>query len=63
MYLGMSLFLTGFALQVNVVGGIPLALLFALYLNAFQILPEERALSEKFGEEYREYSRRVRRWI
>lgn len=32
-------------------------------LTAFQILPEERALREKFGEPYEEYRRRVPRWI
>ena len=63
MYLGLLLFLFGFALQVNVVGGIPLMFLFVLYMNVFQILPEERALSQIFGEEYREYSKKVRRWI
>ena len=63
MYLGLLLFLFGFALQVNVVGGIPLLLLFVLYMNAFQILPEERAMLEVFGDEYQEYAENVRRWI
>ncbi len=63
MYLGMLLFLIGPALQFNPVGGIPMAFLFALYMNAFQIPPEESALSEIFGEEYREYAKKVRRWI
>lgn len=63
MYLGLLLFLLGFALQVNVAGGIPLSFLFALYINLFQIVPEERALAEKFGQEFREYAKNVRRWI
>lgn len=63
MYLGLLLFLFGFALQVNIVGGIPLLVLFVLYLNAFQILPEERAMLEVFGDEYRVYMKKVRRWI
>ena len=63
MYLGLLLFLIGFALQVNVVGGIPLLFLFALYINMFQIIPEERALTEKFVDEFQEYSKKVRRWI
>lgn len=63
MYLGLLLFLAGFSLQVNLVGGIPLLFLFVLYVNRFQILPEERALEEKFGQEFREYAENVRKWI
>ena len=63
MYLGMLLFLIGFALQVNIVGGIPLIFLFGLYINVFQILPEERAMLEIFGDEYQEYMKKVRKWI
>lgn len=63
MYLGLLLFLIGFSLQVNVVGGMPLLFLFAFYIHMFQIIPEERALAEKFGDEFQEYSKKVRRWI
>jgi protein-S-isoprenylcysteine O-methyltransferase Ste14 len=37
--------------------------LFAAYLNYFQIVPEERALEQLFGDEYRDYKKHVRRWI
>lgn len=63
MYLGLLLFLLGFALQVNIIGGVPLLILFVLYLNVFQILPEERAMLDVFGDEYRAYMKKVRRWI
>lgn len=36
---------------------------YMLYLNRFQIAPEERALLGLFGEEYRTYMARVRRWL
>jgi protein-S-isoprenylcysteine O-methyltransferase Ste14 len=36
---------------------------FVLYMNRFQIGPEERALERLFGEAFRRYSRSVRRWI
>ena len=45
----------------------PLALLFlpvvVLYINRFQIAPEERALSSLFGAEYESYKARVRKWL
>ncbi len=36
---------------------------FVLYINQFQIKPEERALSSLFGPEYVAYKGRVRRWL
>lgn len=36
---------------------------YMLYLNRFQIAPEERVLLGLFGEEYRAYMARVRRWL
>jgi len=36
---------------------------FVLYMNRFQILPEERALSAKFGKAYDSYQQGVRRWL
>jgi protein-S-isoprenylcysteine O-methyltransferase Ste14 len=37
--------------------------LFVLYLNRFQIGPEERALQARFGAEFEDYCRKVRRWL
>ena len=63
MYLGMLLVLTGWAVYLAA----PFALLapagFAAYITRFQIRPEEEILLEKFGEPYREYLGRVRRWL
>jgi protein-S-isoprenylcysteine O-methyltransferase Ste14 len=62
-YLGMLLGLVGWALLL----ASPLALIvsggFALYVDRFQIGPEERTLSTLFGREYREYVTHVRRWL
>ena len=37
--------------------------LFLLYMNAFQIEPEEQALRVKFGAAYDDYVNSVRRWL
>lgn len=63
MYLGMALCITACAIRLHS----PLALLgvvfFCFYITCFQIRPEERAIEALFGEQYREYCRRTRRWI
>ena len=63
MYLGLSVTLMGWAVFLSN----PLALLavplFMLYINRFQINPEERALSSLFGAEYVAYREKVRRWL
>ncbi|HOL37545.1 MAG TPA: isoprenylcysteine carboxylmethyltransferase family protein, partial [Rubrivivax sp.] len=38
-------------------------LAFGAYITRFQIRAEERALERVFGDEYRAYCRRVRRWL
>jgi protein-S-isoprenylcysteine O-methyltransferase Ste14 len=35
---------------------------FVAWMTRFQIRLEERALAERFGDDYRAYCRRVRRW-
>ncbi|HHG90958.1 MAG TPA: isoprenylcysteine carboxylmethyltransferase family protein [Devosia sp.] len=40
-----------------------LAFAFIPYINRFQIMPEERALQELFGEEFAAYKKKVRRWL
>jgi protein-S-isoprenylcysteine O-methyltransferase Ste14 len=36
---------------------------FVLYINRFQIAPEERTLTTRFGGAYSDYKRAVRRWL
>lgn len=63
MYLGFLLILIGLAiLTANLVAFLILPA-FALYMNQFQIKPEERALTSIFGDEFRAYCSSVRRWI
>jgi len=62
MYLGFLLMLTGWATaRANMLAFLALPA-FVLYMNQFQIKPEERVLMAIFGEQFRAYCRRVRRW-
>lgn len=63
MYVGFLLALTGWATFLS--HPLPFLLLpvFVAYMNRFQISPEERALSAKFGDEYDTYKQGVRRWL
>ena len=63
MYLGMLLFLLGTAIILNIIGGLIISILFIFYMNFFQIIPEEKALENLFGKNYRNYRKTVRRWV
>lgn len=54
--LALLIFLTSPLSIIGIIG-------FVLYINEFQIKPEEQALMKKFGREYTEYQLKVRRWI
>ncbi len=63
MYLGSALILAGWALHLGAWVAVLTVPFFVLYMNRFQIGPEERALSALFGADYDAYRARVRRWI
>ena len=63
MYLGLLLVLSGISTILNPIGGFFLIPLFILYLNVFQIIPEESAMADLFKDEFLEYKKNVRRWI
>ena len=63
MYLGLLLVLSGISTILNPIGGLFLIPLFILYLNLFQIIPEENAMINLFKDEFLEYKENVRRWI
>lgn len=63
MYLGLLLVLSGFSIILNPIGGLLFIPLFILYLNLFQIIPEENIMVDLFKDEFLEYRDNVRRWI
>jgi len=63
MYLSLTVMVaaSGVAMQHSAFVVFTLACL--VYLQRYQILPEERILEAKFGEEYLAYKNTTRRWI
>ena len=56
MLLGWALYLSHFLAFI-------LIPLFMMYITRFQIQPEERMMTQKFGQNYQAYLEKVRRWI
>ena len=63
MYLSLILLTTGAALAFDTLWPMLLLPFVVLLVRANVILPEERYLEAKFGQPYRDYKARVRRWI
>ena len=63
MYLGFLLGLTAYALKAGSLLSLVALPLFMGYMTRFQIIPEERALADLFGESFDSYLTQVRRWI
>lgn len=62
-YLGMLLGLAGFAVWLGALTALIVLPMFVMYMNQFQIKPEERSLQRNFGESFSQYMRNTRRWI
>lgn len=63
MYLSLVFLLIAMVLYLESLWSIIVVCLFVVYMNRFQIIPEERAMIKLFGNEYVDYMQRVRRWI
>jgi protein-S-isoprenylcysteine O-methyltransferase Ste14 len=63
MYLGMAFLYAGLALSFGVTWSLAFLPLVLLAVDRLAILREEHYLEAKFGEEYRRYKARVRRWL
>ena len=63
MYLSLLLYLFAWAAYLSNLLALLFVPMYVLYINEFQIKPEERVLSSLFGPEYAAYKERVRRWL
>jgi len=63
MYLGFLLLLAAWAVHTSNIMGLLILPAFVLYMNRFQIGPEERILRSKFGNSFADYEKSVRRWL
>jgi protein-S-isoprenylcysteine O-methyltransferase Ste14 len=63
MYLGFLLVLVGWAVFLSNALVFVFVPAFIFYMNRFQIEPEEKALADKFNEEFVDYRSQVRRWL
>jgi len=63
MYVGLWLILNAVAFFLNALTPFVVIIFFLLYIENFQVKPEEEALNQLFGERYEEYKKKVRRWL
>lgn len=63
MYAGMLLALLAFSIVLASPASLLILPAFVVYMNRFQIMPEERELARHFGAEFQAYRARVRRWL
>lgn len=63
MYLGFALLLAAWGMFLSNAVALAVVPAFVLYMNRWQIAPEERALESLFGDDWRAYRRSVRRWV
>jgi len=63
MYAGLLFLLVGWGFLLGSFSPFLLLPVFILLMTTQQIIPEERILEEKFGQQYRDYKESVNRWF
>ncbi|TXH90538.1 MAG: isoprenylcysteine carboxylmethyltransferase family protein [Rhodoferax sp.] len=63
MYLGMALVLCGWAVLLAYLPAALGPVVFVVFITRFQIVPEERFMAAKFGDDYNHFCQQVRRWL
>jgi protein-S-isoprenylcysteine O-methyltransferase Ste14 len=62
-YVGFAFILATWALMLQYLWSFIGVLGFIMYMNRFQIIPEERAMHALFGDSFENYKNKVRRWL
>jgi protein-S-isoprenylcysteine O-methyltransferase Ste14 len=62
-YLGNTLLMIGIGLITGIAWFLPLAIVAAFATQKLAIEREEKHLEARFGKKYRDYTKRVRRWV
>ena len=62
-YLALLNLLISFSIYLGSFLGLIILPLFVIYMNQFQIKPEEKAMLKLYGKEFENYCSKVRRWI
>ncbi len=62
-YLGLTFLIAGFGFLTNSAAIVFSAILAFIFVNYTLLRKEERILEEKYGDEYRDYKKNVRRWF
>jgi protein-S-isoprenylcysteine O-methyltransferase Ste14 len=63
MYLGLAILLVGWSFYLSNPFSLLCVIGFIAYIGRFQIQPEEKVLTELFGEDFITYQNQVRRWV
>ena len=63
MYLGLLVVLVAWATFLSNLAALVLVPVYVVYMNRFQIRPEERVLASLFPRDYPAYRAKVRRWL
>lgn len=63
MYVGLLFLLIGYACLLRSLSPFVMLPVFLIIMNRQQIIPEEKILEQKFGQQYNDYKNKVNRWL
>ena len=63
MYLALLMALIGWSIFLGNLWSLVMVFFWAAYIDRYQIMPEEEALEAAFGDAFRQYRSKVRKWL